>query len=375
MTLDRPRTATGSNNISQNKTEPKVDKYPPVLGYLATLTRTKASRHQHQQRQLNSNSSSQQVLPPTESAATSQQQQLSSSSTERSVTSKKLANLFSKNPGIWTPSTPATSTAVKIKSKLMAAAPAILKTALMRSKSKESVIADSSVTESCENLWQHKSSVPCFVGWRQPMPLPKDSVPYVINGNRNNQCNRIVPQHKTVRVTRAESRRSNLGRRKFSSESDLLDASESGYYMAIDRLPPATPLSLLERTPYSPVGDDAEPFSCPPHTLPRNKIQSEAFHSSSTSLRVQFNLDRENKLQQQPKQKASTAKRSVHATPIDNATAADDCDDYTEHWKRRLLMVENRFKLDRFAETDSSPWYDLWATDPPSVRLCEIAQL
>ena len=389
MTLDRPKTAgptataTGSNNTTP-KASNKIDKYPPVLGYLATLTRTKAAQQQPKNR-LSETANNNLQTPPSDATAAQQQHQ--------STAGRKLSNLFSKNAnnssGGPTNSAPPLQavTAVKIKSKLIAAAPAIIKTAILRSRSKESVL-DSSLTESSENLWQHKSSVPCFVGWRPPMPLPKDILPYqapennLITSNNINNSNRVHHQCKTVRVTRTESRRSNLSRRKFSSESDLLDAYESasGYYMAIDRYPPpvAMPLSLLSyqrrrsenAASYSTtVNQDELVSSFPsyppiPHTLPRNKIQSETLHSSSTSLRVQFNLD------------GSSSKQTATAVGKDGD---DDDGNDNEHWKKRLLLVENRFKSsdrlwDGASKQRCGPWNDYWTADP-SVRLCEIAQL
>lgn len=216
MTLDRPaRTEDNSRNSTR-----KLSSYPPVLGYLATLTRSKATNEQ--QKKLRSDAS-----PRREPVARETEQQ----QTDRSGV-RRLSGLFAKN--------------AKIRAK-----PGVVKAALFRSRSKDSVLAES--TTPAEGApWQHKSSVPCYVGWRPPMPLPKGVDP---------EATARISRRSVIRT---ESRRSNLGWRKYSSESDLIEASESGY-TAIDR-----PLGRRARR-----GSfaDLRPFDEEAHTLPRQPAE------------------------------------------------------------------------------------------------------
>lgn len=206
----------------------------------------------------------------------------------------------------------------KIKSKLVASG-GFLKTALLRSRSKDSILDSTSFRESTDNLlWQHKSTVPTYVGWRPPMPLPKDCSTED-NSNKVKDGKRRVPQRWPSR----------LSRRMFSSEADLLDVySESGY-MAIP--------------------DDIGRFDCHKHfngsytrklhTLPRQKAQSNDDPSSYYSnSRVHFDLN--NRI----KKSYAAPRRS----------------------KSRDALSEQQL---------CDPWYDMWTSDPSSVRLCEIAQL
>lgn len=376
MTLDRPSKTSGSNSTRRPPDDPtattsgigsnKLSSYPPVLGYLATLTRSKASKQLRHQRDVAAA-----IINNNDSTAEGQQHQLNDRSAVR-----RLSGLFTKNSSATGQREPTTMTATKIKNKL-SAAPGILKTALFRSRSKDSFLDPwfhenhSSTTD--PTPWQHKSSVPCYVGWRPPMPLPKDCP---ATDQPSIQSLRSANNIRSGRVTRTESRRSNLGWRKYVSESDLLDPSESGY-MAIDRAPiyPSWPPTLALLTPvlgrlegqdstsYSQTVDDTDHHSS--QTLPR-KFQSDWFHSSSPSLRVQFNLEHDHTIESF-KTTTSTARQVCKA----------ELQEYSLRLKKRLQSTQN----DSHQLTDRSgdgqrcgPWYDLWAPDP-SVRLCEIAQL
>ena len=358
MTLDRPPKTVGMGTLQGTSTpvRTKLSSYPPVLGYLATLTRSKASKQLRRPtvviNDANENEKNESSPTPADQLA------------DRSGAVRRLSGLFTKNSAATAQRDPATMTAAKIKNKL-SAAPGILKTALFRSRSKDSFLDSSFHQESssavAEAPWQHKSSVPCYVGWRPPMPLPKDCpvTDHVPKSSSSTVARRVV---------RTESRRSNLGWRKYSSESDLLDASESGY-MAIDRIPvlPSWPptLALLtpifgrfegDGSPYSLAANDANGPSMP-HTLPR-KFQSDWLHASSPSLRVQFNLDQ----QDSPCRNESPSKKA--------GAKASEARQVKAEFEEYSLRLKQRLKL-----TEGSPWYDLWTPNDPSVRLCEIAQL
>lgn len=282
MTLDRPRDKAG-DKIAGTAGRASLIR-ATVSRYPAYLTRLPAPLSPQQ-----CSSDSAVVESPTEA-----------SPPPPSSCGRRSAGLFSKNqqqqqPRDFSPS------AVKIKSKmLLASTQQILKSALFRSRSKDSVLDTTSFRGSSDALsWQHKSSVPTYVGWRPPMPLPKD-------------CDR--------RPTR---RPSHLSRRKFSSESDLLEAaaSESGYMAITDnRLAPTR------------VTTGGSGGRHPSHTLPRQRIQLPDSPSPSSSW--------------------SSIPQRIHFTRLYETT-----------------------RKSREQQLCSSPWYDLWTSDSASVRLCEIAQL
>ena len=358
MTLDRPLKTAGTGTQGSS-VRTKLPSHPPVLGYLATLTRSKDSKELRRPtvvindaNDANNNRNNESSPAPADQLA------------DRSGAVRRLSGLFTKNSAATGQRESATMIAAKIKNKL-SAAPGILKTALFRSRSKDSFLDSSFRQESQSSVteapWQHKSSVPCYVGWRPPMPLPKDcpATDPVLKSSSSTVARRVVRQ---------ESSRSNLGWRKYSSESDLLDASESGY-MAIDRipvLPSRPPTSALltpifgrfegDGSPYSPAVNDANDPSMP-RTLPR-KFQSDWLHASSPSLRVQFNLDQ----QDSPCRNESPSKKA--------GAKASEARQVKAEFEEYSLRLKQRLKL-----TEGSPWYDLWTPNDPSVRLCEIAQL
>lgn len=434
MTLDRPtKTRPNVGNISTTnggkqqpsasnssasspsvvQTNNKLSSYAPVLGYLATLTRSKASKQLRRHRNVQRNEEAAISKLENEKNQTVMQQSEQQQTTDRSGAVRRLSGLFTKNPssnGSVGPRDPVSgvaatgsmATATKIKNKL-SAAPGILKTALFRTRSKDSFLDTALFFQEVHQQqpsvaaevtpWQHKSSVPCYVGWRPPMPLPKS-------------CPATDPRpppklnSSTVRrrVTRSESRRSNLGWRKYGSESDLLDpgSSESGY-MAIDRfLPPNLPswpptLALLN--PFYPgrmdgsndEGIEASPYSranydrsgTMPHTLPR-KFQPDCWlHASSPSLRVQFNLDQ---LDETSSPLEMARKNTIIAGEEQRQIKAE-FEEYSLRLKQRLQLAKSGSSrsLDQLSDEASDgqrcePWYDLWAPEI-SVRLCEIAQL
>ena len=319
MTLDRPNSKKrpSAQSVGAPVVRSTLSRYPPVLGYLAPLTRSKVS-------------ASHPPPPPPphhqSCSASSDEHQTQRSNaptpTEAPTTSagrNKLIGLFSKNGANQKESS--TAMATKIKSKILMAPGNILKTALFRSRSKDSFLDSNWLSESTEPLssstWSHKSSVPCYVGWRPPMPLPKD-------------CDNNFEEEK--RRHRPRRHPSRLNRRKFCSESDLLDVvSESGYMAIADnRLVPAD--------------DDG-----PRHTLPRHKVHP------PESLRVQFKLDPASKTN--GCDSSSGARLKAHRVQLTDP--------------RRAASNE----LKRFC----GPWSDLWRepTDPnpTPLRLCEIAQL
>nr|CAH0106197.1 unnamed protein product [Daphnia galeata] len=412
-------TSASTSLPSVIRTNNKLSSYPPVLGYLATLTRSKASKQLRRHLNMSSEINSGKLEKENQQGVTNNvdQQQMS----ERSAAVRRLSGLFTKNsslssssngsagqrdPGTTTGPTSgggSMATAAKIKNKL-SAAPGILKTALFRTRSKDSFLDTSSFfqevhQQSLPSLaaeatpWQHKSSVPCYVGWRPPMPLPKSCQATDVDSRPPSAMNSNTVRR---RVTRTESRRSNLGWRKYGSESDLLDpagSSESGY-MAIDPfLPPILPswpptLALLHPfypgrlgggctdEPYSRATNYAESSgSIMPHTLPRKFQPDSWLHSSSPSLRVQFNLDELDEASQEEPSKKTTAageeQRQIKA----------EFEEYSLRLKQRLQMAKSgsSHSLDHLSDAASDgqacePWYDLWAPEI-SVRLCEIAQL
>jgi hypothetical protein len=412
-------TSASTSLPSVIRTNNKLSSYPPVLGYLATLTRSKASKQLRRHLNMCSEINSGKLEKENQQGVTNNvdQQQMS----ERSAAVRRLSGLFTKNsslssssngsagqrdPGTTTGPTSgggSMATAAKIKNKL-SAAPGILKTALFRTRSKDSFLDTSSFfqevhQQSLPSLaaeatpWQHKSSVPCYVGWRPPMPLPKSCQATDVDSRPPSAMNSNTVRR---RVTRTESRRSNLGWRKYGSESDLLDpagSSESGY-MAIDPfLPPILPswpptLALLHPfypgrlgggctdEPYSRATNYAESSgSIMPHTLPRKFQPDSWLHSSSPSLRVQFNLDELDEASQEEPSKKTTAageeQRQIKA----------EFEEYSLRLKQRLQMAKSgsSHSLDHLSDAASDgqacePWYDLWAPEI-SVRLCEIAQL
>ena len=379
MTLDRPSKGSRKTQLNPSSVRPKLSSYPPVLGYLATLRRSKSSKQLCQQA-VNLDKAVNETENDRTSLALENQ-----SLTDRSAV-RKLSGLFTKNPGAALQRDPTTMTAAKIKNKLSAAAPGFIKTALFRSRSKDSFLDTSFQETSIETPWQHKSSVPCYVGWRPPMPLPKNC-PTTETPKRHHCTGTSVR-----RVLRSESRRSNLAWRKYSSESDLLDPSESGY-MAIDRatMIPSWPptLALLtpavgrvidddaESLPYSRAVDVEDP-SITSRTLPR-KFRSDWFHSSSPSLRVQFNLEheqREDAIQlDRTRSPVLKKKYSSLARTSGQRRVQSELEDQSRRFKRRLLTDESdSYRLSKSSDQRCEPWYDLWAADP-SVRLCEIAQL
>ena len=216
-------------------------------------------------------------------------------------------------------------------------------------------------------------------------------------------------------------RRSNLDRRKFASESDLLlDRQDSDCgYMAIDPvldrlpLPPSLSLTLPslspavdrkrpnrpETIPTIPKSDYPDVISRMPialskttnslsihkpihqpglaHTLPRQKMSPPAdcecqlnpLHG--TSQRVQFCLGSADT----PVMSTST----LHTIDCRGDTSSFiDC---SLRLKQRLRLPESGFQLDWISETaghQCGPWYDLWNVDhvqSVADRVYEIAQL
>ncbi|KAI9564148.1 hypothetical protein GHT06_007886 [Daphnia sinensis] len=428
MTLDRPpKTRPNVDNItggtnggkqqpshssacstSAVQTNNKLSSYPPVLGYLATLTRSKASKqlrkhcnaHKSEEIAMNKLENEKNVSPG--------QQNEHQQTADRSGAVRRLSGLFTKNtssngsvgsrdPVSTAATTSSMATAAKIKNKL-SAAPGLLKTALFRTRSKDSFLDTALFFQDVHQQqpsvaaevtpWQHKSSVPCYVGWRPPMPLPKSCPATDPRPPSRLNCTTV-----RRRVTRSESRRSNLGWRKYGSESDLLEAgsSESGY-MAIDRfLPPNLPswpptLALLhpfypgrldrgtdqsmEASPYSRADYDRSGMM--PHTLPR-KFQPDCWlHASSPSLRVQFNLDQLDE---------TSSPLEMARTGEEQRQMKAEFEEYSLRLKQRLQSAKSGSSrsLDQLSDEASDgqrcePWYDLWAPEI-SVRLCEIAQL
>lgn len=420
-------TCTSSPSVIRTGNNNKLSSYPPVLGYLATLTRSKASKQLRRHRNMGDQQSATNGGGKSSEKENQQVANDQQPMPDRSAAVRRLSGLFTKNTspsssssngsaGQRDPVTTATAgplggggssmaTAAKIKNKL-SAAPGILKTALFRTRSKDSFLDTSLFFQDAHQQpsppssaaeatpWQHKSSVPCYVGWRPPMPLPKSCQATDVDYRPPSAMNSNSVRR---RVTRSESRRSNLGWRKYGSESDLLDptgSSESGY-MAIDPfLPPMLPswpptLALLH--PFFPGrlggGCHDEPYSratnyagssgsIMPHTLPRKFQPDSWLHSSSPSLRVQFNLDQ---LDEAPISLEESSRKSSAGEEQRQIKA--EFEEYSLRLKQRLQLAKSgsSHSLDHLSDAASDgqacePWYDLWAPEI-SVRLCEIAQL
>ena len=327
MTLDR-------NPKNASAPESSGDSYPPVLGYLATLTRSKMSQ--------------------TLKWSDQQQQQRHQ---------RNCGGLFAKNRIVFSP---ALTTSTKIRTK---STTGILKNALRRSRDSGLDELDSGAPGG--PTWQHKSSVPVYVGWRPPMPLPKESA----SSGRQRAMT-------SVRI------RTNLSRKKSFSESDLLDADSSEYSVIdpVSRLPllPSLPPTLPFLTPVLERLEDEVKPPLKPHTLPRQKM-------APGGLRVQFSLDA-SAASAASAASIGSSSRLVEATNQLIAPAATtpvtSFTDYSVQLKKRLQLPEGGSNLDDISETTGNrcgPWYDLW---PPigypstsgneittSLRFCEIAQL
>ena len=379
MTLGRPR------NFKEKNRQVRDACKPPVLGYLATLTRPKSSETTLERRQKSTSDHHHQ-----------QQQQQQQHRHHEPVAvvagetaNKSKANLFTKHRITFSPVLLNRASKMKPSS--------ILKTALRRSRSKDCISDLYAAGESYENMWQHKSSVPVYVGWRPPMPLPKDCAAPTASGvaaaaataaatvNQNN--NRI--NCSAMNNDKNRSRKNVM--RKFASESDLLEVESE--YSAIDSiaklpmlpsLPPTLPLltPLLGRLRLKAAVSVAstvqqEAGTCAlnhvsfahdlglPHTLPRQKA---ARSEDGGALPC--------------RKKAECSSKTSSVVAVNGEAPADRLHiksfvEYSEHLQKRLQLPESTWNVDQVSETTGNrygPWYDLWPADA-SVRLCEIAQL
>lgn len=354
MTLDRAK--NGKLRICSSS-------YPPVLGYLATLGRSSRSNKWM---------------------------------TLSSIAS--MTNGLRKSAGLYTK-----KTRILPESKILK--PSVLPTSrslssLFRSRSRDQILVDQLLdnhteldSTSTDSMWQHKSSVPVYVGWRPPMPLPSESDATVTEGaTLRCRAARIggPPGHRL---------RSNLNWRKYVSESDLLQETQDSdcEYMAIDpvvdpkfpllpSLPPTLPFlsSVLARRkidtttraksnysqlvpstvltfPPGCVDESSQAIARPRHTFSGSLdclCQSNPLHTTSLHT-VQFDV----------------APAMVNYRKQVPSTSFID---YSLRLKQRFQFPEGGSNLDNISETSGNqcgPWYDLWPTGACLDRVYEIAHL
>ena len=334
--------------------------YPPVLGYLATLGR--------------------------------------SSRNSKWMTFSSMTNGMRKSAGVYTKKMGAKSGSTTLKPSALQSSRSL--NSLFRSRSKDSILADQPLSNHTEldselvyNMWQHKSSVPTYVGWRPPMPLPSERDIIATEG--------ATIRHRVAKAggQSAHRLRSNLNWRKFVSESDLLQEIQDSdcEYMAID--PVADP-----RLPLLPSLPPTLPFLSP--VLAQRKIDTAAtaksnYHQlmpSSVLTVPQECVDEPSQAIAHPCHTFSGSldclcksnllhTTLLHAVQLDVAPTMVNYRkqapsisfiDYSRRLRQRFQFPEGGSNLDNISETSGNqcgPWYDLWPTSACLDRVYEIAHL
>ena len=350
MTLDRPKTLLSIHRKAKNAEKEE----PPVLDYLVTLTRGhKVSaaaamingRPLRSRSQLHAMPTPSPPPPPPQTSSSSPSRSPPPAASDAAAASRKPGRLFVKNrPASASASSPSPSPSPSSNPRgHRTTAAAILRNVLRPSRSRDSILEafterqpDVEDAALHHDLWQHKSSVPVYVGWRPPMPLPKEA-----RGGERLTSAAAAAGAGAARSMTSVRIRTNLNRKKSFSESDLLDSEycvidSIGRLPLLPSLPPTLPFltPVLERletaagvpSPRWELGrtyGNCQPPPPPPaardlpHTLPRQKIagnggslpastigsinhlcmHSSAYTSSAssssyaaTSQRVQFSL-------------------------------------------------------------------------------------
>ena len=364
---DAPNDVTATTTLDRSK-DGKLcicnsRSYPPVLGYLATLGRSSRS---------------------------------SKWRTFSSIAS--MTNGLRKSAGLYTKRSEAKPISAMLKASALPSSRSL--SSLFRSRSKDSILMDQLPSNQgvlepalANNMWQHKSSVPIYVGWRPPMPLPSDS--------DATAAERSVMSYHAARVSGQPSHRlrSNLNWRKFVSESDLLQEIQDSdcEYTAIDpvadpRLPllPSLPPTLPFLSPVlvqRKIDTATMTRSNHPQLVPSTLLtfQPGFIDESSQAIPLRHHtfsgsLDCLN--QSNPLHATSLRTVPFDVTPAmvnyRRQTLSTSFIDYSLQLKQRFQFPEGESNLDNISETTGNqcgPWYDLWPSGACLDRVNEISHL